>query len=143
MRNRIGTVSMIAVTLFLFCGQTAPQQCADARGPSFKGAEIAAGAIVAGITIGTIVLVHLHHVHHTIKGCVTLGPDKALTVLNDGDQKTYILEGVTPDIKPGDRFQLHGDKLKKEKTDSGDDQTFMVEKVNKHYGPCTAAPTAP
>jgi hypothetical protein len=143
MRNRIGTVSMIALTLFLFCGQTAPQQCAEPPAPSHAGAEAAGIAIIAGVTIGTIVLVHVHHAHHMIKGCVTIEPDKALTVVNEGDQKTYILEGVTPNIKPGDRFQLHGNKLKKDKTDPADDQTFMVEKVSKHYGPCTTAPTAP
>lgn len=142
MRRQIGTVSMLALTVFLFCGQTAPQQCNEPQ-PSHAGAEAAGVAILAGITIGTIVLVHEHHVHHTIKGCVTGGPDNTLTVLNEGDQKTYILEGVTPDIKPGDRFQLNGDKLKKDKKDTAGDQTFTVEKVHKHFGPCKAVSTAP
>jgi len=143
MRNRIGTVSMIGLTLFLCCGQTAPVQCADPPPPSHTGAEAAGIAIIAGITIGTIVLVHVHHAHHMIKGCVTVGSDTALNVVNEGDQKTYVLEGVTPNIKPGDRFQLHGDRLKKNKNDNTGDQTFMVEKVSKHYGPCTAPPKTP
>ena len=142
MYRRTGIVSMIAVSLFLFCGQTAPVTCNASQeriGPS-NGEIIGIGvAAAAVITIGTVVLVHTHNSHHTIKGCVVSGPAGIQIQSGSGaDMKTYTLAG-DPNIKVGDMVKVHGNKVKKVKN-SADDQTFTVEELNKDYGPCKATP---
>jgi len=143
MIRRTGILSMIALSIFLFCGQTAPQQCADNQPPpNHTGAEVAGIAILTGVVVGTIVLVHVHNSHHRVQGCVTATPD-GIRVLNEGDQKTYMLKGVTSDLKVGDRVKVHGDRVKQNKGDTGD-QVFVVEKLNKDFGACKIpAPVIP
>ncbi|HZL26790.1 MAG TPA: hypothetical protein VFC39_09690 [Acidobacteriaceae bacterium] len=142
MYRRTGILSMIAVSLFLFCGQTAPVACNQSQqqiGPS-KGEVIGVGVAAVGvIVIGTVVLVHVHNSHHTIKGCVIAGPAGVQIQSGTGsDMKTYTLSGDT-NVKVGDLVKVHGSKVKKVKNSTGD-QTFMIEKLNKDYGPCTATP---
>jgi hypothetical protein len=140
MHRRTGIVSMIAISLFLFCGQSVPPvSCNKPIGPS-TGEVIGVGvAAAAVITIGTVVLVHTHNSHHTIKGCVVSGPAGIQIQSGSGaDMKTYTLAG-DPNIKVGDLVKVHGDKVKKVKN-STDNQTFTVEKLNKDYGPCKATP---
>ena len=139
MYRRTGIVSMIAVSLFLLCGQTAPVECKGSIGPS-TGEVVGVGVAAVGvITVGTIVLVHVHNSHHNIKGCVVSGPSGIQIKSGTGsDMKTYTLSGDT-NVKVGDLVKVHGSKVKKVKN-STDDQTFMVEKLNKDYGPCTTTP---
>jgi hypothetical protein len=140
MYRRTGIASMIAVSLFLFCGQTAPVACTQQRiGPS-TGEVVGVGVAAVGvIVIGTVVLVHVHNSHHTIKGCVVAGPAGVQIQSGTGsDMKTYTLSGDT-NVKVGDLVKVHGSKVKKVKNSTGD-QTFLVEKLNKDYGPCTATP---
>jgi hypothetical protein len=127
---------MIAVSLFLFCGQTAPIECKGSIGPS-TGEVVGVGVAAVGvITIGTVVLVHVHNSHHNIKGCVVAGPSGIQIKSGTGsDMKTYTLAGDT-NIKVGDLVKVHGNKVKKVKNSIGD-ETFTVEKLNKDYGPCT------
>ena len=135
MFRRTGIFSMIAVSLFLFCGQTAPATCNTQIGPS-KGEVIGVG-VAAGAVIATVVLVEVNHSHHTIKGCVFAGPN-GVEIRTDNGTKTYTLAG-DPNVKVGDLVKLHGTKIKKVKDSTGD-QTFTVEKLNKDYGPCKATP---
>lgn len=142
MYRRTGTLSMIAVSLFLLCGQSAPVACNSSQeqiGPS-KGEVIGVGVAAVGvIVIGTVVLVHVHNSHHTIKGCVVAGPSGVHIRSGTGsNMKTYTLSGDT-NVKVGDLVKVHGSKVKKVKNSTGD-QTFRVEKLNKDYGPCTATP---
>jgi len=139
MFRRTGTVSLALLGFFLLCGDTAPATCNDPP-PSHTGAEAAGIAIVAGVVIGTVVLVHVHNSHHNIKGCVVAGP-AGIQIHSDGDQKTYTLVGDT-NVKVGDLVRVHGSKIKKTK-DNKDDETFAVEKLNKDYGPCKASPAKP
>jgi hypothetical protein len=127
---------MVAVSLFLFCGQTAPATCNDAHiGPS-TGEVVGAGVAVGAIVVGTVVLVHVHD-SHIIKGCVFAGPN-GVEIRTDNGTKTYTLAG-DPNVKVGDLVKLHGTKVKKVKDSTGD-QTFTVEKLNKDYGPCKTTP---
>jgi hypothetical protein len=145
LRYRMGIASMIALTLFVCCGQTAPQTCAQPQPAPSKAPEIVGFTLLAGVAVGTIVLIEVHHSHHTVKGCVFTAAQNGLEVLNSSDQKTYTLVGVTPNIKVGDIVSLHGSKAKQKKNSTGD-QTFVVEKINKDYGPCkvpTVTPPAP
>jgi hypothetical protein len=138
----MGVASMIGLTMFLCCGATAPVACKDQPAPSHTGAEVAAVVIVAGVAIGTTVLIHEHHEHHRVKGCVVSDGSVLKVVTADSTPKTYLLDGVTSNLKVGDTVKLHGDKVKLPKG-SHDNQTFTVEKIDKDYGTCkNASPVA-
>ena len=143
-RRRAGGIAAILISAYLFSGQSAPQGCAKSNqqfniGPS-KGQVIgAAVGVVAVIAVGTVVLVEVHKSHHTVKGCVTSGPD-GMEVTTEGDKpKTYRLDGDTASVKPGDLVRFHGDKVKKAKDSTGD-QVFRVQKISREYGACKVAP---
>ena len=103
-------------------------------GPS--GAEVTAAAIGVGVVVvvGTVVLIHVHHSHHTVKGCVFSGPN-GLQVQDQGDMKTYALAGNTANITVGDLVRFYGTKVKQVKGSAGN-QPFTVEKISRDYGPC-------
>jgi len=104
-------------------------------GPS--GGQITAAAIgVGGAVVATVVIIEVHRSHHTLKGCVSGGPN-GLQVQAQADMKTYALAGDTANIKVGDLVRFHGTKLKTVKGSAGD-RTFTVEKISRDYGPCKA-----
>ena len=126
---------MTALTAYLFCGMAAPTTCKGSS--SGDGGLIAAGVVVTGAVVATAVAVPLViHGHHTLKGCVTEGED-GLQIEDTGNQLTYALTGLTPDVKAGDHVSLHGLKIKAPKG-SKENPTFNVTKINKDYGPCQA-----
>ena len=143
MIRRMGFVSMVALASFLLCGATAPEGCQPApQPPNHTGNEVAAAVgILVGAVVGTIVLVEVNKSNHTIKGCVSAGPN-GLQVRNDSDKKTYALLGVTASTKAGDIVQLHGTKEKKTRDSSGD-PSFVVQRVSRDYGPCKLSPMPP
>jgi hypothetical protein len=139
MQHKTGIVSMIALSSFLLCGASAPTDCKGSFGPS-TGEVVGIGvAIGATIVIGTVVLVHVNHSHHEIRGCVTSGPN-GLQVENESDKKIYTLIGVPSNVKVGDIVKVHGDKEKQAKG-SPANQDFKVEKMSKDYGPCKVSQT--
>ena len=148
MNRRIGIVSMVALSSFFLCGmQSTPTGCTNTNqghiGPS-NGEVVGIGVgVIAGVVVGVVVLVEVNKSHHTIKGCVTNGPN-GLEVQNESDKKTYSLLGVPSNVKVGDIVKVHGNKEKKEKG-SAASQEFKVEKMSRDYGPCklSPAPSAP
>jgi hypothetical protein len=139
MIRRTGIFSMIVLSVFLFCGQTAPQQCNTQTNssPDHLEAEVLGTgiAVVAAITITTIVLVH--NAHHRLTGCVYTAPEGTMLVTSS-DGKKFLLQGATTDLKVGDRVKVHGSHAKQNKADKGD-PIFVVEKINKDYGSCKTA----
>jgi hypothetical protein len=136
MNRRMGITSLAALSSLLLSAATSPTGCQSTGhiGPSSGEIYGAAAGIAAGVVVGTVVLVEVHKSHHTIKGCVTNGPN-GLEVLNEKDKKTYALTGVTANVKVGDVIQVHGSK---EKKDSSGNQDFVVEKMGRDYGQCKA-----
>lgn len=138
--HRAGVLSLAAVSIFLLCGDTAPQTCNTRNeriGPS--GGQIAAAtAILGGVVVGTVVLVHVHKEHHRLKGCVISGPNGLELKTADG-KKTWALDGNVSKVKPGDMVQLHGDRVKRT-GDANSEETFKVEKLKKQLGACPATP---
>jgi hypothetical protein len=149
MPHRKGLVAFAALSTFLLSGASSPSGCNNNNdnfriGPSAGEVYGVAAGAVAVIVVGTVVLVEVHKSHHTVKGCVTAGPD-GLQVHNERDQKVYALTGVTANVKIGDIVKLNGDKEKNQK-DSAGDVDFMIQKMSRDYGPCSAtfaAPAAP
>jgi hypothetical protein len=138
---RPGPIAFVVLTSFLLSGSTTPISCTSTPPPSHTGAEVGAIAGLAGVVIATVVLVEVHNSHHTVKGCVTAGPN-GLEVRNESNMQTYALVGVTANTTVGDRVKLHGSKEKRAKDGAGD-ATFVVEKMNRDYGPCKLASTPP
>jgi hypothetical protein len=135
MNRRSGIACFVILGVLLTCGSTAPPACNEKIGPSDGEVIGAVIGVAAVIVVGTVVLVEVSNKsHHTLKGCVTTGPD-GLTLHSDG--KTYALTGVTANAKVGDIVKLHGSKQKGQK-DSAGDQDFRVEKMSRDYGPCKA-----
>jgi len=142
MNRRTGIVCFVILGSLLTCGSTAPPGCAtESIGPS-KGEVVGAVVgIVAVVVVGTVVLVEVNKSHHTIKGCVTAGPN-GLAVHTEGNGKVYALTGVTANVRVGDVIKVHGSKQKGQK-DSVGDQDFAVEKISRDYGPCKADLASP
>jgi hypothetical protein len=145
MQRRNGIIAFAALSSFLLCAASSPSGCTNSSSNNnIPGTSITTGqatAIVVGsgaaIAVGTIVLVEVHKSHHTVKGCVTAGPD-GLQVHNQGNQKIYALTGLTADVKVGDIVKLNGNKEKNQK-DAAGDEDFMIRKIGRDYGPCQAA----
>jgi hypothetical protein len=143
MHRRSGIVCFVVLGSFLMCGSTAPPGCAPSGPIGPSDGEIIGGivGVAAVIVVGTVVLVEVNKAHHTIKGCVTAGPD-GLAVHTEGNGKVYALTGVTSNVKVGDVIKVHGSKQKGQK-DSAGDQDFAVEKMGRDYGPCKADLASP
>src|ERR1035438_8528146 len=143
MNRRTGIVCFVVLGSLLMCGSTAPAGCTSSGsiGPTTGEVVGAIVGVAAVIVVGTVVLVEVNKSHHTVKGCVTAGPD-GLTVHTEGNGKTYALTGVTANAKVGDVVKLHGSKQKGQK-DSAGDQDFKVEKMSRDYGPCQADLASP
>ena len=139
-RRRAKKMVAIALTSLVSCVAVGPTGCTSGLqnskisfGPS--GAQVTAAAIgVGAVVVGTIVLIEVHHSHHTLQGCVVSGQN-GLQVQTQGDVKTYALSGEIANVKVGDLVRFHGARLKKVKGSAGN-QTFTVEKISRDYGPC-------
>jgi hypothetical protein len=134
---------MAALSSFLLCGmQSSPTGCTNSNsgriGPS-EGEVVGIGVgVTAAVVVGVVVLVEVNKSHHTIKGCVTNGPN-GIEVQNESDKKTYSLVGVPASVKVGDIIRVHGSKEKKEKGSTAN-QDFKVAKMSRDYGPCKLSP---
>ena len=127
--SRRRRVSSITALIALVCFGTT--SCTKTQ-VALSSAGIAAA--VVGTTIGITLAVQ--HSHHTLQGCIYSDADGLK--LRTSDAKVYTIKGETADIKVGDKLKLHGSKEKKIKGAPAVDQVFLVEKLNKDYGPCAA-----
>jgi len=133
--NHIGGIAaMAALASLLMNPTTGPYTCQPEPQPSHTGLYVGLGAGLAGVAIGTVILVDHNQKNHNVKGCVTMGPN-GFEVHNEADKKTYALSGVTTNTKVGDEVKLHGAKEKRGKNSVGE-QTFVVEKMSRDFGPC-------
>jgi DNA-directed RNA polymerase subunit E'/Rpb7 len=100
-----------------------------------------AGAIVGLAAAGVVIGVGTYYLLRkaSIKGCV-VATQNDIELRNERDQQTYMLMGDTADIKAGDRVRVKG---KKKRKDSSAGRTFLVEKLDRNYGPCKALPATP
>lgn len=142
--RRLGIAAFVGLTVLICSGATSPTGCQSSGssiGPSTGEVVGAAVGAVAVVTVVVVVLVEVNHSHHTLKGCVSAGPNGLQ--LQTSDSRTYSLDISAVSVKEGDMVKLHGSRVKKTK-DSKGDQIFKVEKLNKDYGPChvTSPPAA-
>jgi hypothetical protein len=111
--------------------------CCSATSCSTKEIALSSAGIAAAV-VGTTVGVTLavQHSRHTLEGCILTGGDGLELRLSNA--KVYALKGVLADVKVGERLKVHGSKVKRVNGDTAASQTFLVEKVNKDFGPCSA-----
>jgi len=150
-RTRI--VSLVAIAALLLSGVSLPASAEElpvstptpAPASSHKTAEIVGIAILAGVVVGTVILIEMHS-HHSLKGCISSGSG-GLQLQNLKDGKTYNLVGSVADAQPGQILQLRGSRektrKKKHHEESDGELTFVVKNVKKDYGPCPAGAAAP
>jgi len=97
-----------------------------------------AEAVGAVVGVGAVIGVGIYfavHANHSVTGCTAAA---ANGIQLQQDQQTWSLIGSTGAIKPGERIRVSG---KKQKKIAGAPRTFLVEKLAKDYGPCTATAT--
>jgi hypothetical protein len=104
-----------------------------------KGTEtkVALGIAGAGALIVVGVYFAIHH-GHSLTGCA-VSDSNGLQLQSQGDQQTYRLVGGVAEIKPGDRIHVSG---KKQRANTAVPREFLVEKLNKDFGPCKVAANA-
>ncbi len=130
--------------LFLTAGQAAAQYGGGGgTGGSGNGTYVppkggyssAAGAgIGAGAAAGAGALFLALHYHGRVTGCVQPG-DNGLRLLDDKNNKSYVLVPGDVYLKPGQRVLLKGKRSK----DGAETQTFTARKLIKDLGSCDAS----
>jgi hypothetical protein len=111
-----------------------------ARADSIENAVIGATiGVIAGTVIIVVAVVYFVRKTASVTGCASSTPD-GLTLLNEGDQQTYLLSGETAAIKPGNRIKVSG---KKGKNNPPANRSFIVEKPAKDFGACKVQPATP
>jgi hypothetical protein len=148
-KHRFSITALAAITAFCCLGaatdangQNAPRaRSADNVLQHDVNAVVGGSIAITGAVAAVAIVFAVNHDHHTLKGCVSSGPNGP--ELQTSDSKTYSLEGDSSAIKVGDMVKFHGSKVKKVK-DSSANQVFIVEEMKKNYGPChvTAVPAA-
>lgn len=140
-RRRTKKVVAIALASLVCCVSVGSTGCTNGLndknfsfGPTRGQITAAAVGIGAAAAVTVVVIVEVHRSHHTVKGCVSSGPN-GFQVQTQDDLKTYALAGDTANITVGDLVRFHGTKVKKVKGSAGD-RTFTVEKISRDYGPC-------
>jgi len=144
-RRRTEKIIAIALASLVCCVSVGPTACTNGLndknfsfGPTRGQITAAAVGISAAAAVTVVVIVEVHRSHHTVKGCVSSGPN-GFQVQTQDDAKTYALAGNTANITVGDLVRFHGTKEKKVKGSAGD-RTFTVEKISRDYGPCRVKP---
>jgi hypothetical protein len=103
------------------------------------GPALVSGLVGAMAAVGAGVYFIIERAH-TVSGCVSDDPDHLLLHTDDG--KTYVLLGATTKIKADTRIKVKGTR-KKGIRGITDQPTFVVEKLNRVYGPCSVSQTNP
>jgi hypothetical protein len=99
-----------------------------------KAAGVIIAVVVVGVLIGAGVYFAVHHAH-TLRGCVTSGPD-GVRLVHEGDGQLYRLIGAVQGIKAGERVRLAGRKVES----ASPTRQFAVARVTRDEGPCPVQP---
>jgi hypothetical protein len=137
-RGRGTALILAAVLLAHSVGQDSAAQAKprpDVLVTKSEGTLVVAGLVAPVAVIGVGVYFIIQHAH-TVTGCVSDDPNQLLLHTKDG--KTYILLGATTNIKADTRIKVRGTK-KKKIAGVTDQPSFVVEKLNKVYGPCSVS----
>ena len=125
-----------AVILFVSLLDCRPAESQTGRiGPSGGQVAAALAGAAAAIVVITVVVVYAVRRAPSITGCAVSGTT-GLTLENDSDHQSFVLNGETAGIKAGDRVKVQGKRQKA----SGAARGFTVLKVKRDYGVCPGHP---
>jgi len=132
---------LVCVLLFPASAQAQVRSHAalDGLGTTSKATLIVATLVAAVALVGVGVYFAVRH-GHTVRGCVADRPN-GLELQMEGNQSLGLL-GATTGIRSGDRVKVTGSRKKKVNGVS-DRPSFVIDKLDKDYGPCTHLPTHP
>lgn len=125
---------LVLVALLVDC-RRAEAQTGGRIGPSGGQVAAALAGAAAAIVVITVVVVYAVRRAPTVTGCAVSGAN-GLTLENDSDHQSFVLNGETAGIKAGDRVKIQGKKQKA----NGAVRGFTVLKVKRDYGACSAHP---
>ncbi|HTV08975.1 MAG TPA: hypothetical protein VMD97_08040 [Candidatus Aquilonibacter sp.] len=133
LQRKLTAIVLCLTVLFL-----TPRHAESQIGPT-KGqvTGIIIGIVAVGAAIGVGIFLILHR-SPSVTGC-TASQGDSLTLLSEADRQTYALSGDISGIRSGERVHVSGKKSK----DSSGNHIFVVTKVGKDYGPCSAAQSLP
>jgi|HubBroStandDraft_1064217.scaffolds.fasta_scaffold114796_2 hypothetical protein len=95
---------------------------------------IAATTTAAAIAVvAAVATAHHRRKKIVITGCVMAG-ENGMTITDEEDRNTYALSGNTAGIKPGDRVQLVGKKMKQKEADKT--LVWDAKEVTRDFGVC-------
>ena len=126
--------ALVLIALLLDC-RPAEAQTGGRIGPSGGQVAAALAGAAAAIVVITVVVVYAVRRPPTITGCAVSGPN-GLTLENDSDHQSFMLNGEMSGIKAGDRVKIQGKKQKAAGTARG----FTVLKLKHDYGACPVTP---
>jgi hypothetical protein len=125
--------ALVLIALLLDCR---PAEAQTGRiGPSGGQVAAALAGAAAAIVVSTVVVVYAVRRPPTITGCAVSGAN-GLTLENDSDHQSFMLNGEMSGIKAGDRVKIQGKKQKGDGTARG----FTVLKLKHDYGACPVTP---
>lgn len=127
-------IANVAVCVLLIAATTTAKAQFGYKVTNGTKAGIVAVLVAVGVGAGIGIYFAVHH-GHSLNGCAVSGAG-GLELQSSGNQQTYALVGEVAGIKPGDHVRVSGKKTK----NTGGPQQFVVEKLTKDYGACTAAP---
>jgi hypothetical protein len=130
-------VSMIPMETL---AQARPRATLDGIGLKSKTTLVVAALAAAGALVGLGIYFAIRH-GHSMNGCVVTGAGGLELQAEDG-QRSFVLLGATSGIAAGNKVKVHGSR--KKKVDGVSDKpSFVVDKLDKVYGACQAAPLHP
>ena len=121
-------------------GQTRPDAVLTSVGGAGKSALVVAGVTAAAVLIGVGIYFGIRQAHMA-KGCVSSGLN-GLILQKDGGQSPLVLLGSISHISAGERVRVRGSK-KKSVPGVSNQPSFLVEKLEKDYGPCAVSTARP
>jgi hypothetical protein len=121
------------VLVFALCVALAIPTQADQLSDDARNAVIGIVAVSVALVVIIVVVVHESKKKRTVTGCVTSGAN-GMNVTDERDKRIYALSGNTADIKPGDRFTLHGKNVNPKGASAP--LAWEVNKEVKDFGAC-------
>ena len=106
---------------------------ADKLSDDARNIVIGIVAVSVALVVIVVVVVHESRKKRTVTGCVISGAN-GMSVTDEKDKRIYALSGNTADIKPGDRFTLHGKKVNPKGANAP--LGWQVNKETKDLGAC-------
>ncbi len=119
---------VVLLLVILFFARAAPARASIPTG--IQVVLIFVGVGIVGAAIGMTVY-HFARKSPSITGVAASTP-RDLTLVNEPDHKGFTLVAQTGGLKSAERIRVNGKRLP-----SGN-SLFLVEKIRKDYGPCSA-----